>query len=84
MLARADSKDEVVKALQEDIYFKEGIWDWDNVQIHPVYSHIPSSCTQSESLMVESSNLRLGKLLESIMSSRGLKLRTSIRESFNF
>ena len=37
MLAFAESKADVLKALQEDIYFKEGVWDWHNVQIHPVY-----------------------------------------------
>lgn len=37
MLAFAESKADVIKALQEDIYFKEGVWDWHNVQIHPVY-----------------------------------------------
>lgn len=37
MLAFAESKTDVLKALQEDIYFKEGVWDWHNVQIHPVY-----------------------------------------------
>lgn len=37
MLASAESKADVLKALQEDIYFKEGVWDWHNVQIHPVY-----------------------------------------------
>ncbi|KAI9785696.1 MAG: hypothetical protein M1839_008713 [Geoglossum umbratile] len=35
MLALAGSKEEVVKALQEDIYFKSNVWDWDKVQIYP-------------------------------------------------
>lgn len=36
MLALADSREEVLKALQEDIYYKSGVWDWEKVQIHPV------------------------------------------------
>ena len=36
MLAFAESKEDVIRALQEDIYFKEGVWDWNSVQIHPV------------------------------------------------
>ena len=36
MLALAESREDVVKALQEDIYYKSGVWDWDKVQIHPV------------------------------------------------
>jgi len=36
MLALAESKEEVLKALQEDVYYKSGIWDWEKVQIHPV------------------------------------------------
>ncbi len=36
MLALAESKEEVIKALQEDVYYKSGIWNWDRVQIHPV------------------------------------------------
>lgn len=42
MLAFAESKDDVLEALQEDIYYKEGIWDWKNVQILPVYPDILS------------------------------------------
>ena len=33
MLALAESKEEVVKALQEGIYFKSNVWDWDKVSI---------------------------------------------------
>lgn len=40
MLAFAESKDDVLKALQEDVYFKEGVWDWNKVQIYPVRLHI--------------------------------------------
>ena len=36
MLAVAESKEEVVRQLREDIYFKSGVWDWDRVQVHPV------------------------------------------------
>ena len=36
MLALAESREEVLKALQEDIYYKSGVWDWDKVQIYPV------------------------------------------------
>ena len=36
MLALAESKEDVIKALQEDVYYKSGIWNWDRVQIHPV------------------------------------------------
>ncbi|KAL8795689.1 MAG: hypothetical protein Q9195_001927 [Heterodermia aff. obscurata] len=38
MLAVAESKEDVVQQLKEDIYFKSGVWDWDRVQIHPVSS----------------------------------------------
>ena len=84
MLARAESEDEVVKALQEDIYFKDGVWDWNNRQIHPVYLNIPSFCAESNPLTVESSKLPLGKLLQASTSSIYLRLRASIRESFKF
>ena len=40
MLAVAESKEEVLRALQEDVYFKESIWDWNKVQIYPVYLDI--------------------------------------------
>lgn len=36
MLAVAESKEEVLNALQEDIYSSSGVWDWENVQIYPV------------------------------------------------
>ncbi len=42
MLAFAESKEVVLKALQEDIYFQEGVWDWNGVQIHPVCLDYPS------------------------------------------
>ena len=68
MLAFAASKDEVLKALQEDIYFKEYVWDWQNIQIHPVYLKIPSHCIESVPLMVLSSNLHSGNLFRAPMS----------------
>ena len=43
MLAVAESKEEVVRQLKEDIYFKSGVWDWDRVQVYPV-SNDPFSC----------------------------------------
>ena len=36
MLALAESKDEVIHALKQDVYYKSGVWDWEKVQIHPV------------------------------------------------
>jgi len=44
MLAFADSREQVLKALQEDIYYKDGVWDWDKVQIHPVFVEVYQSC----------------------------------------
>lgn len=38
MLALSESKEDVLKALQEDIYFTEGVWDWNKIQIYPVCS----------------------------------------------
>ncbi|KAL2036364.1 hypothetical protein N7G274_010918 [Stereocaulon virgatum] len=38
MLALANSREEVLKALQDDIYYKSGVWDWDQLQIHPFRS----------------------------------------------
>ena len=36
MLALAESREEVIKVLQEDVYYKSGIWNWERVQIYPV------------------------------------------------
>ena len=47
MLAFAESEAEVLKALQEDIYFKEDVWDWHKIQIQPVCLDVPPSCIQS-------------------------------------
>jgi hypothetical protein len=44
MLALAESKEEVVKVLKEDVYFKSNVWDWDKVsaleplRVTPMYS----------------------------------------------
>lgn len=35
MLACAESKEEVLKRLKEDLYTTENVWDWDKVQIWP-------------------------------------------------
>lgn len=32
----AESKEEILKSLREDIYAKEGVWDVDNAQIWPL------------------------------------------------
>ena len=58
MLALAESREEVIRTLQEDVYYKSGIWNWDQVQIHPV-SAIGRWCPQSSSTNQGSSNLRL-------------------------
>lgn len=36
MMALAESKEEVLAALKEDIYSTSGVWDWEKVTIHPV------------------------------------------------
>lgn len=36
MVARAESREEVVQALRQDIYCTSGIWDLEKAQIHPV------------------------------------------------
>lgn len=46
MLALAESKEDVLKALRKDIYYKEDVWDWDKVQIYPVYLDFSSFCIQ--------------------------------------
>ena len=28
MLAFAETKEDVIKALSDDVYFEEGVWDW--------------------------------------------------------
>ena len=43
MMALANSKDEVLAALKEDIYSTSGVWDWEKVTIHPVsFSTLPT------------------------------------------
>ena len=32
----ADSKEECIKPLKEDIYYKSGVWDVDNAEITPM------------------------------------------------
>lgn len=36
VLALAESKEEVLKILKEDIYSTSGVWDWENTKIYPV------------------------------------------------
>lgn len=36
MLASAESKEQVLQALREDVFHTAGVWDWDKVQVHPV------------------------------------------------
>ena len=36
MMALAESKEEVLAALKEDVYSTAGVWDWEKVTIHPV------------------------------------------------
>lgn len=38
MLIRANSKEEVVERLKNDVYVTGGVWDWDKVQIFPFKS----------------------------------------------
>lgn len=62
MLAFAESKKDVLKALQEDIYFKQGVWNWNKVQIHPVCLDILRPHTPSVPLTITSSSVALGSL----------------------
>ena len=36
MLALAESKEEVLEQIKNDVYCKEGIWDMDKIQVIPV------------------------------------------------
>ncbi|KAM5358055.1 hypothetical protein ACJZ2D_015652 [Fusarium nematophilum] len=38
MIVYAESKDQVLERLQNDVFAKEGIWDVDNAHIVPFYS----------------------------------------------
>ncbi|KAL9633391.1 MAG: hypothetical protein Q9164_004730 [Protoblastenia rupestris] len=38
LLATAETKEDVIKTLKEDIYTKSGVWDWNKIQIHPIKS----------------------------------------------
>ncbi|KAF2722535.1 YCII-related domain protein [Polychaeton citri CBS 116435] len=40
MLACADTKEEALELIKEDIYTKSGVWDLDNLQIFPFKSAI--------------------------------------------
>ncbi|KAI6849461.1 hypothetical protein KC332_g1875 [Hortaea werneckii] len=40
MLAVADTKEEVMKSVKEDVYFKSGVWDESKIQIFPFKSAI--------------------------------------------
>lgn len=62
MLAFAESKEDVIKALQEDVYFKQGVWDWNKVQIHPVCRDTARPYSLSVSLTIISSSLLLDNL----------------------
>lgn len=77
MLAFAESKEDVLKALQEDIYFKEGVWDWNQVQIHPVCLDTPAPHSPSVPLMIISFSLLLGNLFKVSMTTVNLKPRAS-------
>ena len=72
MLALAESREEVIRTLQEDVYYKSGIWNWDQVQIHPV-SGIGRGSPQSSSTNQGSSNLRSGNLFDVPMVPGGLR-----------
>lgn len=82
MLAFAESKDDVLKALQEDVYFKEGVWDWNKVQIYPVRLDIPRQRSPSLPLTIISSNLHLGNPFKVPVSTTDVKLRASACENF--
>lgn len=53
MLALANSKDEVIEALQKDIYYRSGVWDWDKVQIHPVINNEVYRCFATDTVKVQ-------------------------------
>ncbi|KAL9097226.1 MAG: hypothetical protein Q9165_000653 [Trypethelium subeluteriae] len=38
MLAWAESRDEVMKVIEEDVYFKNDVWDKSKIQIYPFKS----------------------------------------------
>ena len=71
MLALAESREEVIRTLQEDVYYKSGIWNWDQVRIHPV-SGIGRWSSQSSSTNHGSLNLLSGNLFNVPMASDGL------------
>ena len=72
MLALAESREKVIRILQEDVYYKAGIWNWDQVQIHPV-SGIGRWSPHSSSTNQGSSNLRSGNLFDVPTASGDLR-----------
>ncbi|KAI6913761.1 hypothetical protein KC318_g1142 [Hortaea werneckii] len=47
MLAVADTKEEVMKNVKEDVYFKSGVWDESKIQIFPFKSAIREQLAKS-------------------------------------
>ncbi|KAI7379814.1 hypothetical protein KC336_g19110, partial [Hortaea werneckii] len=47
MLAVADTKEEVMKNVKEDVYFKSGVWDESKIQIFPFKSAIREQLPKS-------------------------------------
>ena len=77
MLAFAESKEDVIKALQDDVYFEEGVWDWKKAQIHPVCQEVPRSHNPSFPLMIVSSSLLVDNRFRKPVSKMDLKLQAS-------
>jgi len=48
MLAYAETKEEVIESLKNDIYTKGGVWNWEKVQIWPFRSAIRSDITATQ------------------------------------
>jgi hypothetical protein len=42
MVAVAQTQEDVMKVLREDVYCLEGVWDMEKVQIHPFRSSVRS------------------------------------------
>ena len=47
MLAHAESKEEVLEKLKNDIYTESDVWDWNKVQIYPFRSAIGGATAKS-------------------------------------
>lgn len=56
MLAWAESKEEVLRALKEDVYSQSGVWDWEKVRIHPVCTLFALSVFGRWVLMINTSS----------------------------